>query len=104
MALCCICPTSGNIEHLGKYTTLGKKCSVTTWPILLLNSVQIITSVDRRLLNGPPLRDYVPFVLTAIQWPKRNTFAICLNKLASTINQLKLCRECNKENSTRVRS
>ena len=32
-----------NGTRLGKYSTLGKnKCSVTIWPILLLNSVQIV--------------------------------------------------------------
>ena len=60
-----------NIAHLGKYSTLGKnKCSVTIWPILLLNSVQIVPSIDRRLLNGLLMQDYAPFVLTAVQWPQ----------------------------------
>ena len=60
---------SENIAHLGKYSTLGKnKCSVAIWPILLLNSVQIVTIIDRWLLNGLLMQDYVPFVLTAIQW------------------------------------
>ena len=54
-----------NIAHLG---TLGKnKCSVTIWPILLLSSVQIVSSIDRRLLNGLLMRDYAPFALTAVQ-------------------------------------
>ena len=60
-----------NIAHLGKYNTLGEnKCSVAIWPILLLNSVQIVTSIDRQLLNGLLMRDYAPFVLTAVQWPQ----------------------------------
>ena len=42
---------------------------VTIWPILLLNSIQIVTSIDRRLLNGLLMQDYAPFVLTAVQWP-----------------------------------
>ena len=35
---------SENVAHLGKYSTLGENnCSVTIWPILLLNSVQIVS-------------------------------------------------------------
>ena len=48
-----------------RYST--NKCSITIWPILLLNSVQVITSIDIRLLNGLLMRDYIPFVLTAVQ-------------------------------------
>ena len=52
-----------NIALFGK-----NKCSATIWPILLLNSVQIVSLADRRLLNNLLMQDYnIPFVSTAIQ-------------------------------------
>jgi len=54
----------------GKYSTLGKnKCSIIIWPILLLNSVQIISLVYG-FLNDLLMQNYVPFMLTAIEWPQ----------------------------------
>ena len=84
-----------NIAHLGKCSTLGKnECSVAIWPILLLNSVQIVTSIDRQLLNGLIMRDYAPFVLTAVQWPQEAPSQfVRINQPV----QLKHCRECNME-------
>ena len=60
--------------------------SVTTQPFLLLNRVQI---VRLEFLNGLVMQGYVPFVLTAIKWP-RSIFTIYLHKPTSTINQLTL--------------
>ena len=37
------------------------------------------------------------FCVTCRSMAPRRTFTICLNKPASTINQLKHCRECNME-------
>ena len=91
--------TWANIARLGKYSTLGKSLFPSLFGLscMLLHSEQIVSLAWTGSFEWTANARLRTFRVTCHSMAPRSTFAISLNKPASTINQLNHCRECNME-------